>query len=496
MNTTSSTSNEPTTIIVEAEDHIVSGYITASADFTSGGAFASLFDPELGAFESPGTGQIEFTFSGPSGIYDAELFHFDESDGNGSVEIAINGETISTIITDQNPGSSGPNESSYVSTVLSDLVLNLGDTITITGFTGGAEWARVDSMVFTGGPTSIFIEAEDLIVDGFELEAADSSSNGGVAAIRAPGVQTGTLSYTYTGDDGFFDLVLAAHDENDGAGTIEILINGTSIKTFVLDADIDHGPLHLSNENLVSLVFENLELSNGDVIDIRATRDGGELSRIDTFALNQVEVPQPESIFLEAESLISDGFVIENSGVASSGQLAGIRGEGVQTGTLSYTFDGVSCSYDMSITTHDENDGVSTIEVLVNGDVIETFTLDADIDHGPMHIADENRVTLNLEGLDLVQGDVIEVRATRDQGEHARIDTIELIPSADAAGHSAEESSGDEFLVAGSAQPAQIVVIEEEEPAAPESYGDGSVAFEENEMILDLGFANDDDFLV
>ena len=109
------------------------------------------------------------------------------------------------------------------------------------------------------------------------------------------------------------------------------------------------------------------------------------------------------------------------------GQVASLLNSGNSQGELSYTFEGGASAYDLSIIAHDENDGVSTVEVLVDGVLVETFTLDGDFPSGA--IADNNRVSLDVTGLNLAPG-ALKSSCARNKagGEWVRIDTLEFTP--------------------------------------------------------------------
>ena len=119
--------------------------------------------------------------------------------------------------------------------------------------------------------------------------------------------------------------------------------------------------------------------------------------------------------------------MVENHGATSQGQVASLLNSGNSQGELSYTFEGGASAYDLSIIAHDENDGVSTVEVLVDGVLVETFTLDGDFPSGA--IADNNRVSLDVTGLNLAPG-ALKSSCARNKagGEWVRIDKLEFTP--------------------------------------------------------------------
>ena len=86
------------------------------------------------------------------------------------------------------------------------------------------------------------------------------------------------------------------------------------------------------------------------------------------------------------------------------------------TGTASGTFTGASGTYWLDVDWLNENDGVSTIKVLVNGTVVESWT-----GTGGNNSVETTRVGLNLQA-----GDTISLQGIKNKGEYARIDKIAL----------------------------------------------------------------------
>ena len=99
---------------------------------------------------------------------------------------------------------------------------------------------------------------------------------------------------------------------------------------------------------------------------------------------------------------------------------------GSSTGTLSIdSFEGAEGVYTLSLSFFDENDGVSDIEILLNGEVQGSFQLDGDFGIPGVQIG--NLVSNQVRGLELRTGDQIEIRGTRNGEEFVRIDQVNLI---------------------------------------------------------------------
>ena len=122
----------------------------------------------------------------------------------------------------------------------------------------------------------ITVEAEDMALRGYKVDDVMAASGGEVIRLKKA---EGTASVTFGGETGTYDLNLAYIDENDGEGTIEIWINDTLIHTIDLTANNNGNGGDWSS--ISNAVVEDLEISQGDEIELCGTRDAWEFARID-----------------------------------------------------------------------------------------------------------------------------------------------------------------------------------------------------------------------
>ena len=94
-------------------------------------------------------------------------------------------------------------------------------------------------------------------------------------------------------------------------------------------------------------------------------------------------------------------------------------------------FEGRAGLYDLTLGYMDETDGVSYMEVLVNGRVITAF--DWDKPEGTAVVTAATRAEHLVAGMALAPGDVIEVRGAQDSGEPLRTDYLDIAASASPA---------------------------------------------------------------
>jgi hypothetical protein len=125
-------------VVIEAETMHLNGYRIETRDDASGGAGIKL---------SSAVGYASTTFAGAAGSYDLSLSYIDESDGQGFIDVFVNGVFHHCISLDQDNGGNGVDgQSSWSTIVIQDLALSSGDTVTFKGRGNCSEFARIDKI--------------------------------------------------------------------------------------------------------------------------------------------------------------------------------------------------------------------------------------------------------------------------------------------------------------------------------------------------------------
>ncbi|MEM7213881.1 MAG: Ig-like domain-containing protein, partial [Pseudomonadota bacterium] len=216
-------------VTVEAEDMALSGYRVDDVDAASGGNVIRL---------RKGDGEASIVFGAEAGTYDLNLAYIDESDGQGSIEVLVNGVQVALIdLTADNNGNG--NDASTISTLLiEDLELAAGDEILLRGERDAWEFARIDALTFCAKLNEAPVTAdvavsgdEDTVIagvldatdaDGDELiyTLVDGPANGSVQIN-----QDGTFEYTPADDfNGVETFTYAVDDGTDVSNTATVTI--------------------------------------------------------------------------------------------------------------------------------------------------------------------------------------------------------------------------------------------------------------------------------
>lgn len=154
-------------------------------------------------------------------------------------------------------------------------------------------------------------------------------------------------------------------------------------------------------------------------------------------------------IVIEAEALnFDDDFVVSRiDSSASGGEILRVRSDR-QDGNATTRFEGPSGIYDLTLYAYDENDGNGRLKVWVNGQLVNSTTLNQNLGvNAPNQMS---QFLIGINQLSLNTGDEIEIEATRDRREYTSLDKLVFVPVAS------------EPIVPDPPQPSRIVVEAED----------------------------------
>ncbi|WP_353471271.1 malectin domain-containing carbohydrate-binding protein [Salipiger sp. H15] len=417
---------------VEAEDlTLVQGFGIKNNAHASGG--------QLIEATNSGTQIANYTVT-QAGTFDITLGYYDESDGQSTLNVLLNGTVIDSFTWNLDAGGATVNASSFAQHTLSDITLAVGDTLQLSGVSGGGEPLRIDFADFTpvegggtggggtggggGTPTGdpFRVEAEDLtLVQGFGIKNNAHASGGQL--IEATNSGTQIANYTVM-QAGTFDITLGYYDESDGQSTLNVLLNGSVIDSFTWN--LDAGDATVNATSFAQHTLSNVTLSAGDTLQLSGVSGGGEPLRIDflDFTPQSASTPSGELVRVEAETFtISQGFIVSNNGHASGGKMLQAGNSGIQS--ASFVFADQAGVYDLTLGHFDESDGQSQLDILVNGVVVDSFVWNQDA--GDATVNKTSFAEHDVLDVELQAGDVLTFTGISDGGEPLRIDYLEYI---------------------------------------------------------------------
>ena len=129
---------------------------------------------------------------------------------------------------------------------------------------------------------------------------------------------------------------------------------------------------------------------------------------------------------LEAEDLQLETFNVESLNSPFDVELINLKGPGT-SGSAVGTFPGVSGRYDIFVAYHDENDGEAQITTIIDGNTVDTWTLDQVLPRAEQ-ATESNRFDRQVAADYAVKnGDEIRINALQGGWDNANIDYIEFV---------------------------------------------------------------------
>ncbi|MEM9216357.1 MAG: NF038122 family metalloprotease [Cyanobacteria bacterium P01_F01_bin.150] len=337
-NSTSSTSSDSTanvdseTIRVEAESMTFIGdYSAANYSFASNG--------QLIEISNQGQGKALTAFAGTTGFYNIIVgYHDEDTDGTAHLSAHLNGIELDQWHLDQNIYSSSANSNNLVTrTVASGVVLSTGDIFELAGLRGEGrsdeaarvdyiEFVRIDNPTITSNETMtestepvinevvisgdpIRIEAETMNLNGYSIENTSVASNNRLIRTSS----SGTATTNFTGDTGYYNIIVAYYDEGDGLGQITANLAGTELDTWQLNQAL--GGIYASSDNFVTrTVATQIHVQTGDELILEGLREYNEFARIDYVEFIPVSAPVLNQSTSTSISTENDDFLQGGSG--------------------------------------------------------------------------------------------------------------------------------------------------------------------------------------
>ncbi|MEM6449504.1 MAG: NF038122 family metalloprotease [Cyanobacteria bacterium P01_D01_bin.105] len=313
---------------VEAESmSLVGDYYTESNSTASGGSVI--------AVSNQGEGKALSVFSGEAGYYNIVVGYYDENDdGIAQISAALNNAELDSWSLDQRLGSSSANTQTLTArTVASTVFLKDGDILELAGrrgeSSGSDELARIDyvdfvkvdltsdvtnseaaseSVVVNSEPvilgSPIRIEAESMHLNGYSLQSRNNTSGGQIIRTGSAGIATTEFS----GESGYYNIVVAYYDENDGLGRISASLEGVELDDWQLDQNL--GSASVNDKTFVTrTIATQIQVNAGDELRLEGLRDAGERARIDYVEFVPVSAP-----VLPVNETINDDFIQAGEG--------------------------------------------------------------------------------------------------------------------------------------------------------------------------------------
>ncbi|MEL6606391.1 MAG: hypothetical protein AAFP20_24605, partial [Cyanobacteria bacterium J06614_10] len=411
-----SASESQTHLVQDKEDDQANGLLRVEAeDMDLGGAYRvdSREDHTSGSgiIESRSSGGTASTiFTGESGIYNIYVGYIDDSNGQSTASIGINGQTLSnwTFNLDTN--------SSEYRIVGHEVALTTGDAIEIQGRADGREKAGIDFLDFRlatasgeeaeafllnptdGTADTLKVEAEAMDLSGdYKIEKKDFAS--GERFIKAK--DNFSAATKFTGETGRYNIVLGYYDAK-GSGQITAKIDGLTLDQW---QHTSYSGDSADEDNFITRTLAtDILLNEGAMIDLETSyinKDG-----LSFDYLKFVAFDPDASMRVEAEDMnISGEYEVKNYDFVSGGSVLRSKSEkSSKKLEIDSTFTGNTGVYDIIVGYYDGEDGEAKFSMTLDGTQIDSWVLDREL--GSKEVKQQTFVTRTISAVTINQGDV------------------------------------------------------------------------------------------
>ena len=281
------------------------------------------------------------TFTGATGVYDIVMGYFDENDGEAQLTLSQGATQLDSWIAAQDLGSSSINATTFTTRTISGVTLHTGDEISFTSLKQSYDWGTVDYIEFqpfvpaassnsgssstsesssassssstpnAGATFQLEVETMDLSADA-DIVGASFASSSQFVQVQPPTVtyvssgdddddDAGGYMTTYdpqefkstglfTGESGYYDVVIGYYDENDGSAEISIKIDSREVDRWF--ADQNRGTSSVNATSFTTrTVASGLYINQTDLIELTVIKNGLELGAIDYIQFIAVDDP-------------------------------------------------------------------------------------------------------------------------------------------------------------------------------------------------------------
>lgn len=309
-------------IVIEAEDMHETGFKTVSGSQASGGELLRL----KGA---GGDGEIWTTFNGEDGEYDLKLFIQDESDGQSSVTVLVNGVAVGNVELDRDSDGGGSNNGGFSEFVVENLQIDKGDVVTLVVDGDGGEYVRLDKIELCkdGEPCP----------DGFTVEDFNALARGTFVSDQLEGV---TITAQRSGDGaGSANDAMIFDSANTTGGDSDLGFDNQG-KILIISEDGDSSdPDDNYRGGTITFDFDNpSDLHDIKVLDIEESGGTIDLYDADGALIKSVAIPAAgdnsiQTVLLDASGVASMDINLVGSGAVDD--LCWKPGEAPDPGSLS-----------------------------------------------------------------------------------------------------------------------------------------------------------------
>jgi serralysin len=125
------------------------------------------------------------------------------------------------------------------------------------------------------------IEAEDMNLSEYRVESNNFASGDQlISLLLGNSTETGTASFSFSGETGYYNVEVSYFDETDGVSQLDVFKQGTLIKSLDFDQNRDSAFANAQTRTYRTITT-SLFIRQGETFTLRGTEDQGEPARVD-----------------------------------------------------------------------------------------------------------------------------------------------------------------------------------------------------------------------
>ena len=277
-------------IRVEAEHMQASGdYEHKAYDFTSSSRTVRSKSDDVDK-----TVNLSTAFEGKAGTYNIVVGYYDENDGSAQFSASVNGAQHASWIADQDLGDNDVAMQTFTTYTIADVELNPGDAVLLTSLRQDGDEAHVDYIEFVTNQqvqsNRFQIEVEQMDLSGHAKIKNESFAHGGGFVETGDGITGFTGTTLFTGETGYYDIVVGYYDDNDGSAEMAIKVDHKALGRWYADQDLGSNKAEFQTFT-THTVAQGVRISTMDLVEISGIEEGGDKANLDYIQFIAVDPP-------------------------------------------------------------------------------------------------------------------------------------------------------------------------------------------------------------
>ena len=259
------------------------------------------------------TVNLSAAFEGKAGTYNMVVGYYDENDGSAQFSASVNGAQHASWIADQDLGDNDVAVQTFTTHTISDIELNSGDTVSLTSLRQGGDYAHVDYIEFVPNQqvqsNRLQIEVEQMDLSGHASIKNESFAHGGGFVETGDDTTGFTGTTLFTGETGYYDVVVGYYDDNDGAAEMAVKVDHKELDRWYADQDLGSNQAEFQTFT-THTVAQGVQISALDLIEITGVEEGGDKANLDYIQFIAVDPPTALPSTPESQSSRGNGDVL------------------------------------------------------------------------------------------------------------------------------------------------------------------------------------------